>query len=161
MASDDADWVNSPVEDVDQDEIDASAAEEAEAADWINGPPDDEPSVVRPAGGGARSDVARGADATSPEQVSVPALEDTDDVLVGGGTPGDDPGDHRGQPWSTDLTADAGVPHRLRRAAQPRDPLPQRDTGKNQAKRPTSPRTRVQSSIRRQRPSSTRRHGDR
>ncbi len=105
MTSDDADWVNGPVEDVDQEEIDASAAEEAEAADWINGPADDEPSVIH---AGARSEVAP-ADATSPEQVSVPALEETDDVLVGGGTPGDDPGDHRGQPWSTDLAADAGT----------------------------------------------------
>ncbi len=105
MASDDADWVNGPVEEVDQDEIDASAAEEAEAADWINGPPDDEPSVTQ---SGPRSHVAR-ADATTPEQVSVPALEETDDVLVGGGTPDDDPGDHRGQPWSTDLAADAGT----------------------------------------------------
>jgi hypothetical protein len=105
MASDDADWVNGPVEEVDQDEIDASAAEEAEAADWINGPPDDEPSVIQ---AGARSHVAP-ADATTPEQVSVPALEETDDVLVGGGTPDDDPGDHRGQPWSTDLAADAGT----------------------------------------------------
>ena len=146
---DDADWVNSPVEDVDQDEIDASAAEEAEAADWINGPPDDEQLRDR---AGARSDVAP-ADATSPEQVSVPALDDTDDVLVGGGTPGDDPGDHRGQPWSTDLTAEAGG-HRLRER-RIQGPLPQRDTGKNQAKRPTSSRAPVQSSIRRQRPSST------
>ena len=105
MASDDADWVNGPVEEVDQDEIDASAAEEAEAADWINGPPDDEPSVIQSDTG---SHVAP-ANATTPEQVSVPALEEADDVLAGGGTPDDDPGDHRGQPWSTDLAADAGT----------------------------------------------------
>ena len=30
-----------------------------------------------------------------------PALDDRDDVVTGGGTPTDDPGDHRGQPWAT------------------------------------------------------------
>ena len=34
-------------------------------------------------------------------QVRVPALEDRDDVLADGGTPDDDPGDHRGQAWAT------------------------------------------------------------
>lgn len=33
--------------------------------------------------------------------VRIPALEDRDEVVVGGGTPADDPGDQRGQPWST------------------------------------------------------------
>ncbi|EWT00443.1 hypothetical protein N865_15720 [Intrasporangium oryzae NRRL B-24470] len=33
--------------------------------------------------------------------VTIPALEDRDEVVVGGGTPADDPGDQRGQPWST------------------------------------------------------------
>jgi hypothetical protein len=35
------------------------------------------------------------------ETVSVPALEDRDEYLSDKGTPDDDPGDHRGQPWAT------------------------------------------------------------
>jgi hypothetical protein len=35
------------------------------------------------------------------ETVSVPALEDRDDYVSEQGTPDDDPGDHRGQPWAT------------------------------------------------------------
>ena len=31
----------------------------------------------------------------------MPALEDRDDYVTGTGTPDDDPGDHRGQPWAT------------------------------------------------------------
>ena len=31
----------------------------------------------------------------------MPALEDRDDYVTGSGTPDDDPGDHRGQPWAT------------------------------------------------------------
>lgn len=106
MTNDDADWVNGPVEDVDQQEIESSAAEETEAVDWINGPPDDEPPSSR-ADTDAHTD-ALAADPMTVEEVSVPALEDRDEVIVGGGTPRDDPGDHRGQPWSTDLTEPAG-----------------------------------------------------
>jgi hypothetical protein len=35
------------------------------------------------------------------ETVSVPALEDRDQYVTETGTPDDDPGDHRGQPWAT------------------------------------------------------------
>lgn len=65
----------------------APTADPDPESDGVNGPVED-PMVV--------------------EEVSVPALEDRDDVIVGGGTPSDDPGDHRGQPWSTDLTEPAG-----------------------------------------------------
>ena len=41
------------------------------------------------------------------ETVSVPALEDRDEYLSDKGTPDDDPGDHRGQPWATTT----GTPH--------------------------------------------------
>ncbi|MEP7331999.1 MAG: hypothetical protein ABI692_07900 [Terracoccus sp.] len=41
------------------------------------------------------------ATATQPKEVSVPALDERDDVLVAGGPPDNDPGDHRGQPWAT------------------------------------------------------------
>ncbi|GAA6525830.1 hypothetical protein [Intrasporangium sp. DVR] len=112
MANEDADWVNSPVEDVDQQEIDASAAAESESADWINGPDDDAFTPGTRAGTGAESPAFReqlAADPMTVDQVEVPALEDRDDVVVGGGTPSDDPGDHRGQPWSTDLTEPAST----------------------------------------------------
>ncbi|NUO36620.1 MAG: hypothetical protein HOQ27_16370 [Dermatophilaceae bacterium] len=35
------------------------------------------------------------------DRVDVPALEGRDDVIAEGGTPTEDPGDHRGQPWAT------------------------------------------------------------
>ena len=41
------------------------------------------------------------ADAEEPREVSVPALDERDDVVTDGGIPTDDPGDHRGQPWAT------------------------------------------------------------
>ncbi len=41
------------------------------------------------------------ATATQPTEVLVPALGERDDVLVAGGPPDNDPGDHRGQPWAT------------------------------------------------------------
>ena len=41
------------------------------------------------------------ATATHPKKVSVPALDDRDEVLVAGGPPNNDPGDHRGQTWAT------------------------------------------------------------
>ena len=41
------------------------------------------------------------ATATQPTEVSVPALDERDEVLVAGGPPDNDPGDHRGQPWAT------------------------------------------------------------
>lgn len=46
-------------------------------------------------------DGPRVATATAPTKVTVPALDDRDDVLAGGGPPDNDPGDHRGQPWAT------------------------------------------------------------
>lgn len=36
-----------------------------------------------------------------PQKVEVPALADRDEFIAEGGTPADDPGDHRGQPWAT------------------------------------------------------------
>jgi len=41
------------------------------------------------------------ADAHEPKQVEVPALAERDDVIADGGTPANDPGDHRGQAWAT------------------------------------------------------------
>jgi hypothetical protein len=41
------------------------------------------------------------ADAEEPHEVVIPALDERDDVVTDGGTPSDDPGDHRGQPWAT------------------------------------------------------------
>jgi hypothetical protein len=41
------------------------------------------------------------ADADEPKQVEVPALAERADVLAEGGTPANDPGDHRGQAWAT------------------------------------------------------------
>ena len=41
------------------------------------------------------------ADADEPKQVEVPALAERADVLADGGTPANDPGDHRGQAWAT------------------------------------------------------------
>ncbi len=41
------------------------------------------------------------ADADEPKQVEVPALAERADVVADGGTPADDPGDHRGQAWAT------------------------------------------------------------
>ena len=41
------------------------------------------------------------AGAEDEQHVEVPALEGRDDVIAEGGTPTDDPGDHRGQPWAT------------------------------------------------------------
>ncbi|ADU46906.1 hypothetical protein [Intrasporangium calvum] len=113
MTNEDADWVNGPVEDVDQEEIDASAAAETDAADWINGPSDDE-AVTSHGGspqdaGSAAFEEQLAADPMTVDHVDVPALDDRDDVVVGGGTPSDDPGDHRGQPWSTDLTTPGGA----------------------------------------------------
>lgn len=113
MSNEEADWVNGPVDDVDQSEIDASAAEESGSADWINGPSDDDdvtPDRTTRAGAGADAMSEQlAADPMTVEHVEVPALDDRDDFVVGGGAPTDDPGDHRGQPWSTDLTAPAGL----------------------------------------------------
>ena len=113
MTNEDADWVNGPVEDVDQEEIDASAAAETDAADWINGPSDDEAMTSHggsPQGAGSAAfEEQLAADPMTVDHVDVPALDDRDDVVVGGGTPSDDPGDHRGQPWSTDLTMPGGA----------------------------------------------------
>jgi len=50
--------------------------------------------------GSAGAGSAAGADEEA-AQVRVPALEDRDEVLADGGTPDDDPGDHRGQAWAT------------------------------------------------------------
>ena len=41
------------------------------------------------------------ADADEPKQVEVPALAERADVVADGGTPANDPGDHRGQAWAT------------------------------------------------------------
>ena len=41
------------------------------------------------------------ADADEPKQVEVPALDERAEVLADGGTPANDPGDHRGQAWAT------------------------------------------------------------
>ena len=49
------------------------------------------------------------------ETVSVPALEDRDEYLSEKGTPDDDPGDHRGQPWATT----SGTPAPEERARPP------------------------------------------
>ncbi|MDN5766763.1 MAG: hypothetical protein L0H96_06720 [Humibacillus sp.] len=51
--------------------------------------------------GSAAADGPPVATATQPTEVSVPALDDRDDVLVAGGPPDNDSGDHRGQPWAT------------------------------------------------------------
>ena len=58
----DADWVNGPVEDVDDEELKASAAEETAAEDWINGPTEEEATSSAAAGGrGTGAAVAGGA----------------------------------------------------------------------------------------------------
>ncbi|MER7072620.1 PT domain-containing protein [Terrabacter sp. NPDC000476] len=50
----------------------------------------------------ASGDTASGdGPAPAAQEVDVPALADADDVVVAGGTPDNDPGDHRGQPWAT------------------------------------------------------------
>ena len=41
-SAEDADWVNGPVEDIDDEELKASGEEETAAEDWINGPSEDE-----------------------------------------------------------------------------------------------------------------------
>ncbi|MHA3835549.1 sunset domain-containing protein [Terrabacter sp. AAH1] len=41
----------------------------------------------------------KGAD--DEDHVDVPALDDRDELIADGGTPAEDPGDHRGQPWAT------------------------------------------------------------
>ncbi len=98
-ATSDADWVNGPVDEdsgeATRGEVESSGAEDAHAADWINGPDDTDTDTT------VRAPMPSAADPMAETEVSVPALEHTDEVLVDGGTPSDDPGDHRGQPWST------------------------------------------------------------
>jgi hypothetical protein len=67
---------------------------------------------------------------TSPEAAvtdAVPALQDRDTHVAQGGTPQDDPGDHRGQPWATS----PGVPGLEEDSAEPevQEPQPTLDTG--------------------------------
>ena len=96
----DPDWVNGPIDEGGDDELTSSAAEDSQAEDWINGP-DDTDTTVRPPLGSEPA----AADPMAVTEVSVPALEGSDEILVDGGTPSDDPGDHRGQPWSTEFGA--------------------------------------------------------
>ena len=71
-------------DDADSDEARNAAADEADAGD-----------------GASAADGPPVATTSQPSEVSVPALDDRDDVLVAGGPPDNDPGDHRGQPWAT------------------------------------------------------------
>ncbi len=121
MTTDDADWINGPVEEVDDEELGASAAQESEAADWINGPADEDLAAARPE--------RATEDPVAVDEVSVPALEDRDEFIAGGGPPSDDPGDHRGQPWSTDLTEPAGPRAASGAAREPAAPAGHADEG--------------------------------
>ena len=63
------------------------------------------------------------ADADEPKQVEVPALAERADVLADGGTPANDPGDHRGQAWATtpgERGLEEGTGRRRRRRRGPR-----------------------------------------
>jgi hypothetical protein len=99
----------------------AAAAGTGAAAGWAARSDDDDDSAdatppTNASGPGEGTDEQRNSGVTEPdshddtseqttaateETVSVPALEDRGDYLSDQGTPADDPGDHRGQPWAT------------------------------------------------------------
>ncbi len=96
----------------DDDRTDATpAADETPAPAQGASPADTESSS---ASAGADQDASEGPveprydehgllvrDGDTEQKVSVPALEDRDQFMNDTGTPDDDPGDHRGQPWAT------------------------------------------------------------
>lgn len=103
-------------------------------------------SSADPAGAAAsRSDVEPApADTEDPKDtedteerqtVSIPALEDTSDVLTDGGPPAGDPGDHRGQPWSTSPGSQALD----QESGTDEDIAPARTEGKPEAERAPEP----------------------
>ncbi len=78
----------------------AAGVDDADGSDAMDSTSDE--START---GETDDVVGDLDATidteTQHDVEVPALDDRAEVVTGGGTASTDPGDHRGQPWST------------------------------------------------------------